>query len=126
MTPKSLLSHSILHPEQSINIVKELCDEDVTEPEEAKFECEISIPSVKPPKWSLRGEVLQAGRNIIMQQEGTIHRLTILKTSADMTGTIQFSIGKSKSTANLLVRGNVVMSWLELYRERSSLSVPGK
>uniref|UniRef100_A0A8C0EGA4 Obscurin, cytoskeletal calmodulin and titin-interacting RhoGEF n=1 Tax=Bubo bubo TaxID=30461 RepID=A0A8C0EGA4_BUBBB len=90
--------------EQSINIVKELCDEDVTEPEEAKFECEISIPSVKPPKWSLRGEVLQAGRNIIMHQEGTIHRLKILKTTADMTGTIQFSIGKSKSTANLLVR----------------------
>ncbi|XP_021244944.1 obscurin isoform X10 [Numida meleagris] len=90
--------------EQSINIVKELCDEDVTEPEEAKFECEISIPSVKPPKWYLRGEVLQPGRNIIMQQEGTIHRLTILKTSTDMTGTIQFSIGKSKSTANLLVR----------------------
>uniref|UniRef100_A0A8V1A4K7 non-specific serine/threonine protein kinase n=1 Tax=Gallus gallus TaxID=9031 RepID=A0A8V1A4K7_CHICK len=90
--------------EQSISIVKELCDEDVTEPEEAKFECEISIPSVKPPKWYLRGEVLQAGRNIIMQQEGTIHRLTILKTTTDMTGTIQFSIGKSKSTANLLVR----------------------
>ncbi|XP_053913944.1 obscurin isoform X11 [Cuculus canorus] len=90
--------------EQSINIIKELCDEDVTEPEEAKFECEISIPSVKPPKWSLRGELLQAGRNIIMQQEGTIHRLTILKTTTDMTGIIQFSIGKSKSTANLLVR----------------------
>lgn len=108
MTPKSLLSYSILHPEQSISIVKELCDEDVTEPEEAKFECEISIPSVKPPKWSLRGEVLQAGRNIIMQQEDTIHRLIILKTTADMTGTVQFSIGKSKSTANLLVRGNVI------------------
>ncbi|XP_062424693.1 obscurin isoform X1 [Rhea pennata] len=90
--------------EQSISIVKELCDEDVTEPEEARFECEISIPSVKPPKWSLRGEVLQAGRNIIMQQEGTIHRLILLKTCVDMTGTVQFSIGKSKSTANLLVR----------------------
>uniref|UniRef100_A0A672TQ42 Obscurin n=1 Tax=Strigops habroptila TaxID=2489341 RepID=A0A672TQ42_STRHB len=90
--------------EQAINIVKELCDEDVTEPEEAKFECEISIPSVKPPKWSLRGEVLQSGRNIIMHQGGTIHKLTILKTSTDMTGVIQFSIGKSKSTANLLVR----------------------
>ncbi|XP_009082964.1 PREDICTED: obscurin, partial [Acanthisitta chloris] len=90
--------------EQAINIVKELCDEDVTEPEEANFECETSILSVKPPKWFLRGEALQAGRNIIMQQEGTIHRLTIVKTSADMTGVIQFSIGKSKSTANLLVR----------------------
>uniref|UniRef100_A0A803VK92 Obscurin, cytoskeletal calmodulin and titin-interacting RhoGEF n=1 Tax=Ficedula albicollis TaxID=59894 RepID=A0A803VK92_FICAL len=90
--------------EQAINIVKELCDEDVTEPEEANFECETSIPSVKPAKWFLKGAALQAGRNIIMQQEGTIHRLTIIKTSVDMTGTIQFSIGKSKSTANLLVR----------------------
>ncbi|XP_023777818.1 obscurin [Cyanistes caeruleus] len=90
--------------EQAINIVKELCDEDVTEPEEANFECETSIPSVKPAKWFLKGAALQAGRNVIMQQEGTIHRLTIIKTSVDMTGTIQFSIGKSKSTANLLVR----------------------
>uniref|UniRef100_A0A8C5TZ93 Obscurin n=1 Tax=Malurus cyaneus samueli TaxID=2593467 RepID=A0A8C5TZ93_9PASS len=88
--------------EQAINIVKELNDEDVTEPEEANFECETSIPSVKPAKWFLKGAALQAGRNIIMQQEGTIHRLTIIKTSVDMTGTIQFSIGKSKSTANLL------------------------
>uniref|UniRef100_A0A8U7MP75 Obscurin, cytoskeletal calmodulin and titin-interacting RhoGEF n=1 Tax=Corvus moneduloides TaxID=1196302 RepID=A0A8U7MP75_CORMO len=99
--------------EQAINIVKELCDEDVTEPEEAKFECETSIPSVKPAKWFLKGAALQAGRNIIMQQEGTIHRLTIIKTSVDMTGTIQFSIGKSKSTANLLVRGNVITRKLE-------------
>ncbi|XP_021393666.2 obscurin isoform X15 [Lonchura striata] len=97
-------SASFFVEEQAINIVKELCDEDVTEPEEANFECETSIPSVKPAKWFLKGAALQAGRNIIMQQEGTIHRLTIIKTSVDMTGTIQFSIGKSKSTANLLVR----------------------
>ncbi|XP_074841400.1 obscurin isoform X2 [Carettochelys insculpta] len=90
--------------EQSINIVKELNDMDVTEPAEAKFECELSIPSVKPPKWSLGGEVLQPGRNVTIEQEGTIHRLILWKTTSDMTGTIQFAIGKSKSTANLLVR----------------------
>ena len=67
----------------------------------------------------LRGEVLQAGRNLIMQQEGTIHQLTIPKTTTDMTGTIQFSIGKSKSTANLLVRGNI--SWLGLHHEDEEL-----
>uniref|UniRef100_A0A674INZ6 Ig-like domain-containing protein n=1 Tax=Terrapene triunguis TaxID=2587831 RepID=A0A674INZ6_9SAUR len=94
--------------EQSINIVKELSDVDVTEPAEAKFECEISITSVKPPKWSLGGEVLQTGRNITIEQEGTIHRLILWKTNSDMTGTIQFAIGKSKSTANLLVRGNLI------------------
>uniref|UniRef100_A0A8D2PD00 Obscurin n=1 Tax=Zosterops lateralis melanops TaxID=1220523 RepID=A0A8D2PD00_ZOSLA len=95
---------------EAISIVKELCDEDVTEPEEANFECETSIPSVKPAKWFLKGAALQAGRNIIMQQEGTIHRLTIIKTSVDMTGPVQFSIGKSKSTANLLVRGNEIFN----------------
>lgn len=111
----------MFHPEQAINIVKELCDEDVTEPEEANFECETSIPSVKPAKWFLKGAALQAGRNIIMQQEGTIHRLTIIKTSVDMTGTIQFSIGKSKSTANLLVRGNVIFN---IYHENQNKDLP--
>ncbi|XP_029444171.1 obscurin isoform X11 [Rhinatrema bivittatum] len=90
--------------EQSINIVKDLCDVEVTEPESAKFECEISIPSVKPPKWSLGGEVLQAGKDIHMEQEGTIHRLTFWKTKSSMTAAVQFAIGKSKSTAKLVVK----------------------
>ncbi|XP_025067417.1 obscurin isoform X16 [Alligator sinensis] len=90
--------------EQSINIVRELTDVDVTEPWEARFECEISIPAVKSAKWLLDKQVLQAGRNITIEQEGTVHRLILWKTSADMTGTVQFAAGKSKSTANLLVR----------------------
>ncbi|XP_030053285.1 obscurin isoform X2 [Microcaecilia unicolor] len=89
--------------EQSINIVKDLSDVEVTEPESAKFECETSIPSVKPPKWSLGKDVLQAGRDIHIEQEGTIHRLTLWKTNASMSGAVQFAIGKSKSTANLVV-----------------------
>ncbi|XP_019399214.1 PREDICTED: obscurin [Crocodylus porosus] len=90
--------------EQSINIVRELTDVDVTEPWEARFECEISIPSVKSAKWLLDKQVLQAGRDITIEQEGTIHRLILWKTNANMTGTVQFAVGKSKSTANLLVR----------------------
>nr|XP_060639353.1 obscurin [Anolis sagrei ordinatus] len=90
--------------EQSINIVKELKDVEVIEPAEARFECEISIQSVKPPKWSLRGEVLQASKDILIEQEGKIHRLILRKTDVDMTGTIQLAIGKSKSSANLVVK----------------------
>ncbi|KAK9396008.1 obscurin [Crotalus adamanteus] len=90
--------------EQTINVVKELRDVEVMEPAEARFECEISIHSVKPPKWSLRGEVLQNGPNVIIEQEGKIHRLILRKTSVDMTGTIQFAIGKSKSLADLVVK----------------------
>ncbi|KAG8138687.1 hypothetical protein E2320_001556 [Naja naja] len=90
--------------EQTINIVKELRDVEVMEPAEARFECEISIHSVKPPKWSLRGEVLQKSPNVIIEQEGKIHRLILRKTNVDMTGTIQFAIGKSKSLADLVVK----------------------
>ncbi|XP_066483103.1 obscurin isoform X3 [Tiliqua scincoides] len=90
--------------EQSINIVKELRDVEVVEPAEARFECEISIDSVKPPKWSLRGELLQASKDIVMEQERRIHRLILRRTDVDMTGTIQFAIGKAKSSANLVVK----------------------
>nr|XP_028607457.1 LOW QUALITY PROTEIN: obscurin [Podarcis muralis] len=90
--------------EQSINIVKELRDVEVSEPAEARFECEISIESVKPPKWSLRGELLQAGKDVVIEQERRLHRLILRKTDVEMTGTIQFAIGKAKSTANLVVK----------------------
>ncbi|XP_015279814.1 PREDICTED: obscurin, partial [Gekko japonicus] len=90
--------------EQSINIVRELKDVEVTEPAEARFECEISIRSVRPPKWSLRGELLQPGKDVVIEQEGTVHRLILKKTDVDMTGTIQFALGKAKSLANLVVK----------------------
>ncbi|XP_069815234.1 obscurin isoform X2 [Dendropsophus ebraccatus] len=95
---------TLLIEEQSINIVSELSDVSVTQPEKATFECVTSIVSVKPPKWILGGEVLQDGGNISIEQEGTLHRLTLWKTSPEMSGTIQFHIGKSKSTANLVVK----------------------
>ncbi|XP_068021467.1 obscurin-like [Melanerpes formicivorus] len=105
--------------EQSISMVKELCDEDVTEPEEATLEWETSTPSVKPPRWLLCGEALQAGRNIIMQQEGTSPRLTVLQTSASVTGTVQLSTGKSKATANLLVRDSHIQITRKLEDKRA-------
>ncbi|XP_031759574.1 obscurin isoform X20 [Xenopus tropicalis] len=97
-------SAKLLIEEQSINIVKELEDVVVTQPEPATFECVTSIVSVKPPKWMLGGEVLSDGKGITIEQDGTIHRLTLRKTSPEMSGTLQFHIGKSKSSANLLVK----------------------
>ncbi|KAK2492721.1 hypothetical protein MC885_013414, partial [Smutsia gigantea] len=89
--------------EQSITIVRGLEDVTVMEPAPAWFECETSIPSVRPPKWLLGKTVLQAGADVGMEQEGTVHRLTLRRTYSTMTGPVHFTIGKSRSTARLVV-----------------------
>lgn len=91
--------------EQSITIVRDLQDMTVMEPAPAWFECEISIPSVRPPKWLLGKTVLQAGADVGVEQEGTVHRLTLRRTCSTMTGPVHFTIGKSRSTARLVVSG---------------------
>nr|XP_042140006.1 obscurin isoform X4 [Peromyscus maniculatus bairdii] len=89
--------------EQSITIVRGLQDVTVMEPAPAWFECETSIPSVRPPKWLLGKTVLQAGANVGLEQDGTVHRLTLHKTCSTMTGPVHFTIGKSRSSAQLVV-----------------------
>ncbi|XP_062951332.1 obscurin isoform X22 [Cynocephalus volans] len=89
--------------EQSITIVRGLQDVTVMEPAPAWFECETSIPSVRPPKWLLGKTVLQAGANVGLEQEGTVHRLTLRRTCSTMTGPVHFTIGKSRSSAHLVV-----------------------
>lgn len=91
--------------EQSITIVRGLQDVTVMEPAPAWFECELSIPSVRPPKWLLGKTVLQAGADVGIEQEGTVHRLTLRRTFSTMTGPVHFTIGKSRSTASLVVSG---------------------
>ncbi|KAM7143815.1 obscurin-like [Molossus nigricans] len=89
--------------EQSITIVRNLQDMTVMEPAPAWFECETSIPSVRPPKWLLGKMMLQAGADVSMEQEGTVHRLMLRRTCSTMTGPVHFTIGKSRSTAHLVV-----------------------
>ncbi|XP_070648483.1 obscurin isoform X39 [Bos indicus] len=89
--------------EQSIVVVRGLQDVTVMEPAPAWFECETSIPSVRPAKWLLGKTVLQAGPDVGIEQEGTVHRLTLRRTYSTMTGPVHFTIGKSHSTASLVV-----------------------
>ncbi|XP_012590074.1 PREDICTED: obscurin [Condylura cristata] len=89
--------------EQSITIVRGLQDVTVVEPAPAWFECETSIPSVKPPKWLLGKTVLRAGADVAMEQQGAVYRLALRRTFSTMTGPVHFTVGKSRSSAHLVV-----------------------
>ncbi|XP_062287208.1 obscurin-like protein 1 [Scomber scombrus] len=88
---------------QSLLMVRELKDVEVKAPNEACFECEVSVPVIKSPVWSLNGEPLQQSPHVRLEKMGTVHRLTLRQTSPDMSGAVEFTSGKAKSTAQLRV-----------------------
>ncbi|XP_059418393.1 obscurin-like protein 1 isoform X12 [Carassius carassius] len=90
---------------QSVLMVRELQDVDVTAPADACFECEVSAPVAKAPTWTLNGETLHPGPKVVVEKMGTVHKLTLIQTSEDMGGTVCFITGRAKSTAHLQVKG---------------------
>ncbi|XP_053085446.1 obscurin-like protein 1a isoform X4 [Pangasianodon hypophthalmus] len=88
---------------QSIKVLKELQDMEVSASEPAQFQCEVSVPLVKPPMWSLNGENLHPGADILVENKGTVYSITFKKTSLDMSGIVRFTTGKAKSSAKLKV-----------------------
>uniref|UniRef100_A0A4W5K8R0 Ig-like domain-containing protein n=1 Tax=Hucho hucho TaxID=62062 RepID=A0A4W5K8R0_9TELE len=92
------------HGTQSLLMVRELKSVEVVAPDEACFECEVSVPVLKAPVWSLKGEALQQGPKVSLEKMGMVHRLTLRQTSVDMNGLVEFTSGKAKSSAKLHVK----------------------
>ncbi|KAM4558644.1 obscurin isoform 5-T5 [Odontesthes bonariensis] len=88
---------------QSLLMVRELKDVEVMAPDEACFECEVSVPVLKSPVWNLNGEPLQPSSRVRLERMGSVHRLTLRQTSPDMNGVVEFTSGKAKSKAQLRV-----------------------
>ncbi|GAA6077051.1 obscurin isoform X1 [Tachysurus ichikawai] len=94
----------VLASAQPILITQELQDVEVSAPEEACFVCEVSVPLLKTPIWTLNGDVLKPGPKVLLEKMGTVHKLTLKHTSEDINGVVVFDSGKAKSTANLYVK----------------------
>eukprot|EP00066_Takifugu_rubripes_P001160 XP_003962167.2 PREDICTED: obscurin-like protein 1 [Takifugu rubripes] len=88
---------------QPLSVVRELVDVEVTAPDEARFECEVSAPVVRTTEWSLNRERLKSSSCIRVEKMGAVHRLILKQTSTDMSGAIEFTCGKAKSRAQLQV-----------------------
>lgn len=97
-----------VHAEQAINIVRGMSSVEVMEPEPARFEVETSLKSGRPPRWTLNGDVLEPSATIDIDRRGTLHSLYFVSTESSMSGPVVFVAGKSRSTAQLTVKGELL------------------
>ncbi|KAM9762435.1 obscurin isoform 2-T2 [Menidia menidia] len=97
-------SCQLLVEEQAISIVRGMKSVEVMEPEPALFQVETSLKSGRPPRWTLKGEVLEPSAEVNIEREGTLHSLCFTATDSSMSGPVVFIAGKSRSTAQLTVR----------------------
>nr|XP_046174560.1 obscurin-like protein 1 [Oncorhynchus gorbuscha] len=88
---------------QSLVIETELQDVVVTAPDQACFQCEVSVAISRPPVWTLNGETIQSSPDVRLENHGTVHKLNLKQTRPDMSGTVTFAMGKAKSSAKLNV-----------------------
>lgn len=85
-------------------MVRELEDVEVSAPDSACFECELSAPVCISPVWSLNGEALQPSSEVLVEKMGAVHRLTLTHTSADKAGEVEFTCGRARCKAQLRVQ----------------------
>ncbi|XP_029980227.1 obscurin-like protein 1 [Sphaeramia orbicularis] len=82
---------------QALLMVRELRDVEVVAPDEACFECEVSVPVLKTPVWSLKGSPCSPSARVLLEKMGSVHRLTFRQTSTDLSGAVEFTSGKARA-----------------------------
>ncbi|XP_070410268.1 obscurin isoform X2 [Nothobranchius furzeri] len=97
-------SCQLLVEEQAICIVRGIKSVNVMEPAPALFEVETNLKSGRPPKWTLNNEILEHGAAVNIGREGSLHSLWFPTTDSSMSGPVVFVAGKSRSTAQLMVK----------------------
>lgn len=95
----------VVHAEQAICIVRGMKSARVMEPEPALFQVETNLKSGRPPKWTLNGKNLEPCAGVNIDREGNLHSLCFTTTDSSMSGPVVFVAGKSRSTAQLTVKG---------------------
>uniref|UniRef100_A0A3Q3L951 Ig-like domain-containing protein n=1 Tax=Labrus bergylta TaxID=56723 RepID=A0A3Q3L951_9LABR len=106
-----------VHAEQAIKIVRGMSSVEVMEPEPALFQVETSLKSGRPPRWTLNGEVLEPSGAVNIDREGTLHSLLLTSTESSMSGPVLFVAGKSRSTAQLVVKGELTKPGLRIEKK---------
>ncbi|KAM4574398.1 obscurin [Fundulus diaphanus] len=96
-------SCQLLVEEQAISIVRGMKSMEVMEPKPALFQVETSLKSGRPPKWTLKGEVMEHSAGVNIDRQGNLHSLCLTSTDSSMSGPVVFVAGKSRSTAQLTV-----------------------
>lgn len=90
---------------------------EVMEPQPALFQVETNLKSGRPPRWTLNGEVLAPCAAVNIGRDGTLHSLCFTSTDSSMSGPVVFVAGKSRSTAQLMVKGDsnnpLLTQWIE-------------
>ena len=96
-----------VHVEQALSIVRGMSSVEVMEPEPALFQVETSLKSGRPPRWTLNGSVLEPSATVNIDRKGTLHSLCLTCTESSMSGPVVFIAGKSRSTAQLSIKGEL-------------------
>ncbi|XP_055077076.1 obscurin [Periophthalmus magnuspinnatus] len=88
---------------ERVRIVSGLNDVTVTAGQDAIFVCELSHADVSEGVWWLGSTPLQKNDMNQMICDGRQHRLVLLMTTTEETGTVAFVIGEERTSAQLLV-----------------------